>query len=115
MNYIRCINNKAYLRVPDEAVNGVLGDLTLGAVYKVLPTSPQERDTACSASLITPGKTISTRRTTFNRSTGRRYRLSGSLGQFLPVIQPCQRHNQLNQVLQSTASSVRSTPASGSG
>ena len=45
MNYVRCINNKAYLRVPDEAVNGALGDLTLGAVYKVLPTSPQERDT----------------------------------------------------------------------
>jgi hypothetical protein len=45
MNYVRCINNQAYLRVPDEAVNGTLGDLTLGAVYKVLPTSPQERDT----------------------------------------------------------------------
>jgi hypothetical protein len=44
MNYVRCINNKAYLRVPDEAVNDTLGDLTLGAVYKVLPISPQERD-----------------------------------------------------------------------
>ena len=45
MNYVRCINNKAYLRVPGEAVNGALGDLTIGAVYKALPTSPQERDT----------------------------------------------------------------------
>ena len=22
MNYVRCVNNKAYVRVPDEAVNG---------------------------------------------------------------------------------------------
>jgi hypothetical protein len=80
MNYVRCINNKAYLRVPDEAVNGALGDLTLGAVYKVLPTHPRNMTPACSASLITQGKTISTRRATFNRSTGRRYRPSGSLG-----------------------------------
>jgi Ribbon-helix-helix protein, copG family len=45
MNYVRCINNKAYLHVPDEAVNGALMDLTIGAVYKVLPTPQQERDT----------------------------------------------------------------------
>jgi hypothetical protein len=45
MNYVRCIKNKAYLRVPDEVVNGTLTDLTIGAVYKVLPTLPQERDT----------------------------------------------------------------------
>jgi hypothetical protein len=45
MNYVRCINNKAYLHSPDEAVNGTLTDLTIDAVYKVLPTSPQERDT----------------------------------------------------------------------
>jgi hypothetical protein len=45
MNYVRCINNQAYLHVPDEAVNGVLTDLTIGAVYKVLPTSSQDRDT----------------------------------------------------------------------
>ena len=45
MNYVRCINNKAYLHGPDEAVNGALTDLTIGAVYKVLPTPPQERDT----------------------------------------------------------------------
>jgi hypothetical protein len=45
MNYVRCINNKAYLHVPDEAANGALTDLTIGAVYKVLPTPPQERDT----------------------------------------------------------------------
>jgi hypothetical protein len=45
MNSVRCINTKADLRVPDEAGNGALGDLSLGAVYKVLPTSPQERDT----------------------------------------------------------------------
>ncbi len=44
MNYVRCVNNKAYVRVPDEAVHGPLADLTLGAVYKVLPTPPPERD-----------------------------------------------------------------------
>ena len=45
MNYVRCINNQAYLHVPDEAVNGALTDLTIGAVYKVLPTPQQDRDT----------------------------------------------------------------------
>ena len=44
MNYVRCVNNKAYMRVPDEAIHGPLADLTLGAVYKVLPTPPSERD-----------------------------------------------------------------------
>ena len=44
MNYVRCVNNKAYVRVPDEAGNGPLADLTLGAVYKALPTPPSERD-----------------------------------------------------------------------
>jgi len=44
MSYVRCVNNKAYVRVPDEAVNGPLVDLTLGAVYKALPTSQPERD-----------------------------------------------------------------------
>ena len=44
MNYVRCVNNKAYVHVPEEAVNGPLADLTLGAVYKVLPTPPPERD-----------------------------------------------------------------------
>ena len=44
MNYVRCINNKAYVRVPEEAVNGPLADLTIGAIYKVLPTTPHERD-----------------------------------------------------------------------
>jgi Ribbon-helix-helix protein, copG family len=44
MNYVRCVNNKAYVRVPNEAVNGPLADLTLGAVYKVLPTLQPERD-----------------------------------------------------------------------
>ena len=44
MNYVRCVNNKAYVRVPDEAGNGPLADLTLGAVYKVLPTLQPERD-----------------------------------------------------------------------
>ena len=29
----------------DEPVNGALADLTIGAVYKVLPPSPHERDT----------------------------------------------------------------------
>ena len=45
MNYVRCINNKAYVRVPEEPVNGALADLTIGAVYKVLPTPQHERDT----------------------------------------------------------------------
>ena len=44
MNYVRCVNNKAYVRVPGEAVNGPLADLTLGAVYKALPTPQPERD-----------------------------------------------------------------------
>ncbi len=44
MNYVRCVNNQAYVRVPDEAVHGPLADLTLGAVYKALPTPPSERD-----------------------------------------------------------------------
>ena len=44
MNYVRCVNNKAYVRMPDEAVHSPLTDLTLGAVYKVLPTPPPERD-----------------------------------------------------------------------
>jgi len=45
MNYVRCINNKAYVHLPDEAGNGALTDLTIGAVYKVLPTTQHERDT----------------------------------------------------------------------
>jgi hypothetical protein len=44
MNYVRCVNNKAYVRVPDEMVNGPLADLTLGAVYKALPTPQSEHD-----------------------------------------------------------------------
>ncbi len=44
MNYVRCVNNNAYVRVPEEAVSGPLADLTLGAVYKVLPTLQPERD-----------------------------------------------------------------------
>jgi hypothetical protein len=45
MNYVRCINNKAYLHGPDAAANGALIDLTIGAIYKVLPTPQQDRDT----------------------------------------------------------------------
>jgi Ribbon-helix-helix protein, copG family len=44
MNYVRCVNNKAYVRMSDEVVDGPLADLTLDAVYKVLPTPPSERD-----------------------------------------------------------------------
>jgi hypothetical protein len=44
MNYVRCINNKAYVHLPEEAINGALADLTIGAVYKVLPIPPHERD-----------------------------------------------------------------------
>jgi hypothetical protein len=45
MNYVRCINNKAYVHATEEAGNEVLADLTIGAVYKVLPTPQHERDT----------------------------------------------------------------------
>ena len=45
MNYVRCINNKTYVHLPDESGNGALADLTIGAVYKVLPTPQHERDT----------------------------------------------------------------------
>ena len=45
MNYVRCINNKAYVHLPDEADKGTLADLTIGAVYKVLPTAQHEGDT----------------------------------------------------------------------
>jgi len=45
MNYVRCINNKAYVHLPDEAGNDALADLTIGAVYKVLPTAQHEWDT----------------------------------------------------------------------
>ena len=45
MNYVRCINNKTYVHMPGEPVNGALADLTIGAVYKVLPTPQHERDT----------------------------------------------------------------------
>ena len=45
MNYVRCINNKAYVHLPDEAGNDTLADLTIGAVYKVLPTAQYEWDT----------------------------------------------------------------------
>ena len=44
MNYVRCVNNKAYVHMPDEAVQGPLVDLTVGAVYKALPTPQPERD-----------------------------------------------------------------------
>jgi hypothetical protein len=44
MNYVRCIKNKAYVRLPDKAVDGEIADLTIGAVYKVLPTSQPESD-----------------------------------------------------------------------
>ena len=45
MNYVRCINNKTYVHLPDESGNGALADLTIGAVYKMLPTPQHERDT----------------------------------------------------------------------
>jgi hypothetical protein len=44
MNYVRCINNKAYVRLPDEPPTGEIADLTIDAVYKVLPTSQPESD-----------------------------------------------------------------------
>ena len=44
MNYVRCINNQTYVRMSGEPDNGALADLTLGAVYKILPTAQHERD-----------------------------------------------------------------------
>lgn len=44
MSYVRCINNTAYVRAPDDTVSGPLADLTLGAVYKVLPTPQPEQE-----------------------------------------------------------------------
>ena len=35
----------AYVHLPDEAGNDTLADLTIGAVYKVLPTAQYEWDT----------------------------------------------------------------------
>lgn len=44
MNYLRCISNKGFIwqngKLLDEEVIG----LTVGVVYKVLPTSPSEHD-----------------------------------------------------------------------
>lgn len=45
MNYVRCINNKAYVHLPDEADKDIVADLTIGVVYKVLPTAQHEWDT----------------------------------------------------------------------
>src|SRR5215510_13574742 len=56
MNYVRCVNNKAYVRVPDEVINGPLADLTLGAVYKVLPTPQSERDAGLLRIIDNSGK-----------------------------------------------------------
>ena len=36
---------KTYVRFPDKVVDDALADLTLGAVYKVLPTPQPERHT----------------------------------------------------------------------
>jgi hypothetical protein len=45
MHYVRCINNQTYVRMSGEPDNGALADLTIGAVYKILPTAQHERDT----------------------------------------------------------------------
>jgi hypothetical protein len=44
MNYVCCVNNQAYVLGPMASGHGDLVDLTIGAVYKVLPTLPHERD-----------------------------------------------------------------------
>lgn len=44
MTYARCVNNSAYVHMPGGTGNGHLADLTIGAVYKVLPTSQDEHD-----------------------------------------------------------------------
>jgi hypothetical protein len=44
MTYVRCINNKAYIRFKDESPSDeALIDLTVGNVYKVLPDVEAER------------------------------------------------------------------------
>ncbi|ETW92119.1 MAG: hypothetical protein ETSY1_45070 [Candidatus Entotheonella factor] len=44
MNYVHCINNQAYVRVPDGSDKNDISDLTIGAVYKVLPSLHHEID-----------------------------------------------------------------------
>lgn len=44
MSYVRCINNKAYVHFPNASVDDEISDLSIGAVYKVLPTSQDESD-----------------------------------------------------------------------
>jgi hypothetical protein len=44
MTYVRCVNNKAYIRFKNKpASDEVLVDLTVGNVYKVLPDAEAER------------------------------------------------------------------------
>jgi hypothetical protein len=44
MRYVKCINNKAYIRFKDEPLSGeALVDLTVGNVYKVLPDAEAEQ------------------------------------------------------------------------
>jgi hypothetical protein len=45
MNYVCCVKNEAYIHGPDApATATAFADLTIGAVYKVLPTTLHERD-----------------------------------------------------------------------
>ncbi|ETX06376.1 ribbon-helix-helix protein, CopG family [Candidatus Entotheonella palauensis] len=44
MNYLHCIKNQAYVREPDASDHGEISDLTLGAVYKALPTLSHESE-----------------------------------------------------------------------
>lgn len=43
-NYVRCINNKAYLHHKGEPPVDDVTDLTIGHVYKVLPPSESEQE-----------------------------------------------------------------------
>ena len=44
MNYVRCIQNKAYIQFRDEPVRDEpLASLTVGHIYKALPPTPDEQ------------------------------------------------------------------------
>jgi hypothetical protein len=56
MNYALCVNNREYVGVPGEASSSHLIDLTIGAVYKVLPTSQDEHNMGLSRIIDNSGE-----------------------------------------------------------
>ena len=60
-----------------EPDNGALADLTIGAVYKILPTEQHERDTGMIRIIDNCRRRLSLSGSYFNPSTGIRYRPMG--------------------------------------